>query len=583
MSARRKHSDSENSVKGSGSSVFGPGARASIRPVLATTWRGQTVEVTLPYPEHPVPRGDWWEPGDVSHYIHSTAPPKNPNIPRGFQRVPEQERHKRRTDINNPYVRIQTPTPSKSRTPAMAGGHGSLNVPKPRTRTASKMRSYNQSTRHSSLLDTDLDMEAWPVVGSSSGTTEAKPAAETEVKIEQKTVMGQLLDFAEPTPEEPGNIEEKHEAPKKSLMQQLYELQGLEVDAVSTTITTTTTVTSIKSKPSSTITPPRHVHDTKKYEEQAGTPQSTPGGITVEDSSASENHDGHIGQPDLAATTNTNSLSMSPPGSVQISHDHNHDHDPSTGGTTDTEDTPSSLSPSPQTSSPPTALDTIRAQELANETNTPLGTEISTWAAGKDTAPSQRGEDISKDDGGYVKRFTTRRGKTSESEPNPENAVVKWDPFGGLWGYAVAKKVWVVATEKAKAEEKKEKEDDDMSKKKVAKGEESEIQIMELLERLLRIEEEKKKKEEKPMEAEGEAENEAENEQQLAEQTRRMTTKDEVEQRENHVKEAIEVDDQACFDQLESFWIKKDEEPQKEKEGEQKHSYFDDLECFLNS
>ncbi|KAI4263396.1 MAG: hypothetical protein L6R42_001456, partial [Xanthoria sp. 1 TBL-2021] len=39
-----------------------------------------------------------------------------------------------------------------------------------------------------------------------------------------------------------------------------------------------------------------------------------------------------------------------------------------------------------------------------------------------------------------------------------ENAIVKWDPFGGLWGYAANKKVWVVAKKEKKDEEKKEDE-----------------------------------------------------------------------------------------------------------------------------
>lgn len=50
--------------------------------------------------------------------------------------------------------------------------------------------------------------------------------------------MGQLLDIIENNPKIPeANVEEK-EAPKKSLLQQLYELQGLEVDVVTTTTTT---------------------------------------------------------------------------------------------------------------------------------------------------------------------------------------------------------------------------------------------------------------------------------------------------------------------------------------------------------
>ncbi|KAI4210615.1 MAG: hypothetical protein L6R36_009518, partial [Xanthoria steineri] len=116
------------------------------------------------------------------------------------------------------------------------------------------------------------------------------------------------------------------------------------------------------------------------------------------------------------------------------------------------------------------ALQTFRSQQLHYETNPPLGTELSTWAAGINATPSPfpTDEEAPKDDSGYVRRFTTRRGKASDAEPKEENAIVQWDPFGGLWGYAVNKKVWVV--EKGEKERGKK----DIDSKKVEGKEEKE-------------------------------------------------------------------------------------------------------------
>ncbi|KAL8912617.1 MAG: hypothetical protein Q9171_002419 [Xanthocarpia ochracea] len=46
--------------------------------------------------------------------------------------------------------------------------------------------------------------------------------------------------------------------------------------------------------------------------------------------------------------------------------------------------------------------------------------------------PSHKDEEAEKPDGGYVKRFTTRRCKASHTESTETNAMLNWDPFGGL-------------------------------------------------------------------------------------------------------------------------------------------------------
>ncbi|KAI4241296.1 MAG: hypothetical protein L6R42_011305, partial [Xanthoria sp. 1 TBL-2021] len=336
----------------------------------------------------------------------STAPPKDPNIPRAFQRVSEQDRFKRRTDIENPYVRIQTPTPAEPRAATMAGGSGSIAVSKSRARTGKRKSNCNESSRHSSLLDTDIGMEAWPVSESSSGRNDVKNEAEKKGVTERETKMGQLLDLEEQNTEAAGNTEREKEAAKKSLLQQLYELQGLEVDAVTTTTTTTTTITSIKTKPAPAATSPGHFNTTKKQHGQA-TQESMPSdSLSTKDLSFSETHS-ETEQPNAAITTN-NSFPIPPSASAS----NGHDATPNT--TTNTDHTPSSPSTIPQPPSPHvphTALETLRSQELAHETNLPLGTEISTWAAAIDTAPLSfhNDEEAPKSEGECIKRFTSRR------------------------------------------------------------------------------------------------------------------------------------------------------------------------------
>ena len=424
----------------------------------------------------------------------------------------------------------------------MAGGPSSLAVSKSRSKTSKRRSNYTESSRHSSLLDTDIGMEGWPVPESSSSGKEVKKEVEEKAKAEQQTTMGQLLDLEEQSTEPVETMEKENQAAKKSLMQQLYELQGLEVDALTTTTTTTTTttITSIKAKPTSTTTSSEHSTETKKHHDQIFPQLTTIDNLPTKDLSLTEPHYDSE-QPSVATPTNK---VPSTPASASVSNEQ----DPTPDTITNANNTPSSPSTIPQPFSPPSppatqpaaqlGLQTLRSQELALETNGPLGTEISAWAAAIDTVPSssyntdEKEGETEKPDGGYIRRFATRKGKTSDTEPNKENAMVKWDPFGGVWGYAVNKKVWVVEEEKKKKEP---------------------IQV-------------DVKKDEK--ETEG-----------MQKGTEQMQ-KDIKEQKEEEKKET-------CFDNLESFWSKRDEKPAKKdddvRKPEKKHSNFDELEMFMNS
>lgn len=294
---------------------------------------------------------------------------------------------------------------------------------------------------------------------SGSGSNDVKKEAEKKDETERDATMGQLLDFAEEIPDAAGRTGKGKELEKKSRMQQLYELQGLDVDAVTTTTTTITTTTFVKAQPVSAHTSPEQSKQTIQSDSPSTPQYTTSDSLSIKDLSISEpRYDTE--QPIAAATNN---LPTTPPSVSAFN-----DHDPIPNTTTNTHKTPSSPStiPPPPPSSPPPepALQTFRSQQLHHETNPPrLGTEISTWAASINAAPPPfpTDEEAPRDESGYVRRFTTRRGKTSDAEPKEENAIVKWDPFGGLWGYAVNKKVWVVEKgERGKKDiERKEKEE----------------------------------------------------------------------------------------------------------------------------
>ncbi|KAL8644621.1 MAG: hypothetical protein Q9226_007674 [Calogaya cf. arnoldii] len=579
MAPQHKGSEASSSIAGNPPVVPGHASTTSTRPVLSTTWRGRNVEVTLPYPEHPVPRGDWWEPGDVSHYIYSTAPQQHPNLPRAYQHVPEQDRFKRQTDIANPYVRLPKPKPVDSRAAKMAGGPSSLAVSKSRSKTSKNRSNYTASSRHSSLLDTDIGMEGWPISESSSSGKEVKKEVEEKGKIEHQTAMGQLLDLEEQSTEPVETVEMEKQATKKSLMQQLYELQGLEVDAVTTTTTTTTTITSIKAKPAST-TSSKYSTETKKHHDQLSPQLTTFDNLSTSDLSHTEPHYDSK-QPSVANPTNK---VPSTPASASVSNEQ----DPTPDTITNANDTPSSPSTIPQPPSPPLpssppaaqpvaqlALQTLRSQELALETSSPLGTEISTWAAALDTVPSSTYNDKEEEreaeqpDGGYIRRFATPKGKASDTEPNNENAMVKWDPFGGVWGYAIDKKVWVV-------EEKKKPQINEEEKK--MKEERRKID--------LKKKEKEAKEEEKKEEKEAGKEEEKAETKEAEKKGQKKEEKGEEKEKEDKEAQKEEKKKETCFDDLESFWSKTEEKQAKKddvKEPEKKHSYFDELEMFMNS
>ena len=417
----------------------------------------------------------------------------------------------------------------------MTGGPSLLGISKQRARTSKRPSTYNESSRQSSLLDTDVGMEGWPVAGTSSsnsGMGETKQELNDGAKTE--TAMGQLLDVAEDNPKAPeANVEEK-EAPKKSLLQQLYELQGLEAESVTTTTTTTTTITSIKTKPASATT--------SSGESMKEPTQTTPQVITP----VSEDHE-----------QTEESVAAVPANESIIKTSVFDQHTPTTVTTHSAIYTPSSSTitiPQPRSlPSPITALETLRSQELALETHNPLGTEISTWAAAATVAapPSSHSNEPGDREGGYIKRFIKPRNQVSDAEPNKDNtepdkesAMVKWDPFGGLWGYAASKKVWVVPKKEEVQEEKtrKEKQQDQMELKN-AKEEKFEL-----------------------------------------EEDVKQNLEEEVEQ-----KEDLENKYRYFNNERETFWTKSDEKEEENKEvtvdeeqGKQ-HSYFDELERFMNS
>ncbi|KAI4218581.1 MAG: hypothetical protein LQ349_008653, partial [Xanthoria aureola] len=417
MAAQQADNDAENSVAGNASSVAGAASTAPAKRVVSTQWRGKNLEVTLPYPD-------------------STAPSEHPTVPRTFQRVAEQELFKRRTDFANPYIRMKAPSSSESRVTTMAGSSGSLAVSKSRARTGKRSSNYNESSRQSSLLDTDVGMEAWPMSESGSGSNDVKKEAAKKDETERDTTMGQLLDFAEENPDAAGSTGKGKQVEKKSRMQQLYELQGLDLDAVTTTTTTITTTTFVKAQPVSAHTSPEQSKQTIQSHSPLTPQYTTSDSQSIKDLSISEpRYDTE--QPIAAATNN---LPSTPPSASA-----SNDHDPMPNTITNTHNTsssPSTIPPPPSSPPPEPALQTFRSQQLHHETNPPLGTELSTWAAGIDAAPLPfpTDEETPRDESGYVRRFTTRRGKASDAEPKEENAIVKWDPFGGLWGYAVNKK-----------------------------------------------------------------------------------------------------------------------------------------------
>lgn len=432
----------------------------------------------------------------------------------------------------------------------MAGGPSLLGISKQRVRTSKRATiSNNESSRQSSLLDTDIGMEGWPVTGgsSSSGGISETRQEQNDEATNTKTGMGQLLDVGEDNPQTPeANVEEK-EVPRKSLLQQLYELQGLEVDAVTaTTTTTTTTITSIKTKPASATTSSEESLKESSQNSQANPQVTTPVTLGVENLSLSEDHE----QAKEPVSTNEPIIETS------VSNQYT----PTTVTNTPVIYTPSTptIPRPPSPPSPPTALEILRSQELAIETQPPLGTEISAWAAALPS--SQDMSEAGNGEGGYIKRFTTRRNPVSDAKPNKdntepdkENAMVKWDPFGGLWGYAAGKKVWIVPKKEVVEEEKKKRKESQQAQMELKKAKEENFKLEEDVKQ--NVEEEEKEDLEKKY---------------------------------------------ACFDELESVWTQRDGKKEKKKEEPtdnneeeptdnnveehgKKFSYFDELEKFMNS
>ncbi|KAL8786475.1 MAG: hypothetical protein Q9213_002791 [Squamulea squamosa] len=394
MAAGRRSSDCDSSVAGNASNVPGPASTTSAQR-------------------------------------DSTAPRQDPNIPRAYQRLPEQDRFKRRTDIENPYVRIRRPAPTEPRALTMAGGHRSSPTSKSQANSVRQEGGYKEPSKRRSLLDTDVGIEGWADAEGSSRAEDIKPEAEVKKEDTQENALERLLDLGVKT----GPV-----AIRKSLMEQLYELQGLHMENGTTNTATSANMGNTEMEALSTTTSSESLEGTEQQRNQVERQLAIFGNLFIEetplwDEDPSEN------QPN--SSSNSNAV---PPTTAEASKT-----DGSTpSGTTETNSTPSITStelPLPSTI-PHTGVTTFQSQELSKETEDPLnvlGTEILYWdpdIATSEPIPlevdAKKQREKNTDNGGYVRRFT-RKSKESEDQPTEENAMVKYDPFGGLWGYAANK------------------------------------------------------------------------------------------------------------------------------------------------
>ncbi|KAL8679413.1 MAG: hypothetical protein Q9186_004290 [Xanthomendoza sp. 1 TL-2023] len=398
--------------------------------------------------EHPVPVGDWWEVGDISHYIYSSAPRADPNVPRAWQRPPEQDRFKRQTDIANPYVQYQNPLPARSTT--MAGGQGSPSSAK--QQSTGKKNSPKEPRKQSSLMDTEIGRESWPVVeegvfGRGEGQGEGETKAEKDDAAVKMDNTGTLLDLGE---EATGHDMDKGKGKEveKSAFEQLLELEGFKMDTVTATTTTTvavaTTTTITETKTRSTTLSSKSSTTSSKSQLR------TNGSLYMKELSLWGTR---FGDPEQASEPTTKETSANPPfTTADSSNDHSHDSNMDVNAPfapSSSSSSSSSSQPIPSTVPDP-AITTFVAQKFAKETRVPfhpLGTELDLWDAqltSSKAGPASDTETKDTDDRGYIKRFQnktkgkgTGKGKESEAMPDERNAMVKYDPFQSLWLNAV--------------------------------------------------------------------------------------------------------------------------------------------------
>ncbi|KAL8911895.1 MAG: hypothetical protein Q9171_003022 [Xanthocarpia ochracea] len=457
MSADRRGSDSAGSTGGIASTVPAHEPTTSAQRVLSTTWRGQQVEVTLPYPD-------------------STAPRTDSNLPRAYQKLPERHRFKRRTDIESPYVRIQTPKLPEPKESTMADHRKAPTAPASQGTSAKKRSTYKEQPKQRSLLDGDIEFEGWPAQSIDMGHKVKKEVEKTRENEEEYTMELPLDRNREACL--PTNYSGKRTGTdRRNIWEELYKLGGLDMDnaAISTTDTPTT-----ETKATSATTSSDASEGMKIPRDQVKRYLAASGDVVIK--GLSNSHFDDIQPTSTTFAKDPHTLATDTPSDSTNASSKRLSRTPS----------PTSSESLPQSTKPHSTITTVQCQEYAKETQAPLhplGTEISVWAA--QTAaldPAALRVDQERENGGYVRRFT-RKGKASEAEPTKENSVVKYDPFGGLWGYAAGKfdaietrtalqKTAAVGKQTMIEEKKEEKEEKGEKKEKEEKKKKEEKEVM---------------------------------------------------------------------------------------------------------
>ncbi|KAL8804739.1 MAG: hypothetical protein Q9200_005695, partial [Gallowayella weberi] len=419
-------SETANSDAVNASSTAAPPSTNSGSHVLATTHKRRPVQVMLPYPD-------------------STAPRSKSSVPRSWQRLPEQNRFKRQTDVRNPYVQYQTPTPVRST--SMAGGQRSSSSAK--KQSDGGKNGHKEPTEQPSLIDTEIGVESLlavggGVVGSGGGQRNGEKEVAKDgpgIKMEN---TGTLLELGgEDTA--PDVDKGKGREGEKSAFEQLLELEGFEMDNITTTTTTTTTITTVaKTTTIAETKAPSPIASSKGSTTSSKSQLRTDGSLFMRELSVwgARSGDSEQATPSTASDPNAEP----PMASAETSNEDN-DHFNIDVGTLSG---PSSSSQQVSSTEPDPATTTLAAQEFAKETGAPfttLGTELDLWAAELASSRySLETETEKKDDRGYIRRFQSRpkekekgkgKGKESEAMPDERNAMVKYDPFQSLWLNAV--------------------------------------------------------------------------------------------------------------------------------------------------
>ncbi|KAL8728280.1 MAG: hypothetical protein Q9166_005521 [cf. Caloplaca sp. 2 TL-2023] len=431
---------------GTASQAGAPATSAEAPRVVRTTYKGRPVEVTLPYKEHPVPRGDWWQPGDISDYRVSSAPATDPDIPRAYQTVPLEHKGKRQTDIKNPYVKF-LPYSAPAATPQSQeqemAHRTSTMASEEYIKSEKKSSQHKSSPKQLSIMDVEIGMQGWTYArGSSVGKKLEKKAevtlADTTLTVEdgnekgktkeQGPMLDQLVDLGE---EASGEVQGMLQ---QDTLQQLFELEGLAINTANPTVAAPVAPTISTTKVTSANAPSSTSEDTKQQHAQVKRQLATSGSHTIKEVSLWDScfddpkPTSSAAMPDKAPVAKTN------PSNVPGYTAHN-------DAITANPDHPIN---------PQSVVTTLAAQELAKETGrplpltNPLGTEISAFLASSSSAKpfdsTTAANEVQKENrGGYIRRFQTKKtqekgtGKESGPVPSIEMATVRTDPFKSLW------------------------------------------------------------------------------------------------------------------------------------------------------